>query len=404
MACDFEFPELASRNPFVRDLHDLGYDTDFIGGHFVLYGLPYLDQTGALKHGDLFSPVNLGADCVIEPPSSHQVWWRGGQPHAVGGCALGISPTAAAVHIVPDVVTDLAFSLKLLDNNHQKRNYVSFQEKIETYLDVIVQPAMAAYPSATPLRGIERRAAEQGSPLRFPDTSSANYGMNDVADRLRGKKVAIVGLGGTGSCILDFIARTHLEAITLFDDDKIHVHTLFRIPGVLDRSLIGRSKVEALAKHYGTWHAGITPVPERITADNVECLRGLDFVFVSVDDGPSRRSLIDWLSNAGIPYIDCGMGLNRSFGGALNGVVRITGIDRGAYDRTVDTPYLPTVNPKDAEYRKQAQIIELNALNATLAVVRFKQHFGLYERTDEAAWYTFETASFEADAEERRNP
>lgn len=93
------------------------------------------------------------------------------------------------------------------------------------------------------------------------------------------------------------------------------------------------------------------------------------------------------------------MGLNRSFGATLNGVVRITGIDRKAYERTVDTPYLPTVNPKDAEYRKQAQIIELNALNAAMAVVRFKQHFGLYDRTNDAAWYTFETASFEADAE-----
>jgi hypothetical protein len=242
----------------------------------------------------------------------------------------------------------------------------------------------------------------QGSPLRFPDTSSANYGINDVADRLRGKRVAIVGLGGTGSCILDFVVRTHLENITLLDGDKIHVHTLFRIPGVIGIGAIGRPKVEALAKHYDAWHASITAVPERVTADNIERLRGFDFVFVSVDAGPSRRFLVDWLSNEGIPYVDCGMGLNRSFGNALNGLVRITGVDRAAYEHTVDTPYLPTVDPADAEYRKQAQIIELNALNASLAVIRFKQHFGLYERADEAAWYTFETASLEADAEGRK--
>lgn len=403
MACDSVFLELVSRNPFVQDLHELGYDADFVGGHFVLYGLPYLDQAGALQHGDLFSPVSLGADCVIEPTGTHQVWWRGGRPHAAGGAELGVGATTAAVQIVPDVTTDLAFSMKLRDENHQPRNYGSFQEKIETYLDVIVQPATAAHPSATPLRGIERRAAEQGTPLRFPDTSSANYGINDVADRLRGKKVAIIGLGGTGSCVLDFIVRTHLDTIMLFDDDKIHVHTLFRIPGVLGRSAVGKLKVDALAQHYDTWHAGVVPVPERVTAENVDRLRDLDFVFVSVDDGPSRGFLVDWLSSSSIPYVDCGMGLNRSFGGALNGVVRITGVDRGAYDRTVGTPYLPTVNPKDAEYRKQAQIIELNALNAALAVVRFKQYFELYERTNDAAWHTFETASFEAGAEER-NP
>ena len=44
--------------------------------------------------------------------------------------------------------------------------------------------------------------------------------------------MAIIGLGGTGSYILDFIARTHLERIALFDDDKVHVHTIFRIPGI----------------------------------------------------------------------------------------------------------------------------------------------------------------------------
>jgi len=401
MACDSAFLELASHNPFVQDLHDRCYDADFVGGYFALYGLPYLDQAGALQHGDLFSPVNLGAERVIEPTGTHQVWWRGGRPYAPGGVELGIGAAVAAVQITPGIMTDLAFSLKLRDDNHQPRNYVSFQEKIETYLDVIVRPAVAVHTGSTPLRGIERRATEQGSPLRLPDTSSANYGINDVADRLRGKKVAIVGLGGTGSCILDFIVRTHLDAITLFDDDKIHVHTLFRIPGVLGKNAIGKPKVEALAQHYDSWHSGITPVPERVTAENVDRLRGLDFVFVSVDDGPSRRFLVDWLSSAGIPYVDCGMGLNRSFGSALNGVVRITGVDREAYDQTVDTPYLPTVNPKDAEYRRQAQIIELNALNAALAVIRFKQHFGLYERTDEAAWHTFETASFEADAERR---
>lgn len=401
MACASAFPALASRNPFVRDLHELGYDADFVGGHFVLYGLPYLDQAGTLQYGDLFSPIVLGADDAIMPGGTHQVWWRGGRPHGPGGAELGVGAADSVVTIVEGLTSDLAFSLKLLDANYQARNYDSFQEKIQTYLDVIVRPAMAAYPDATPLRGIERRAKEQDSPLRWPDTMSANYGINDVADRLRGKKVAIVGLGGTGSCILDFIARTHLENITLFDDDKIHVHTLFRIPGFIGRNAIGKSKVEALAQHYDAWHAGITPVPERVIAGNVDRLRGLDFVFVSVDDGPSRRFLIDWMSSEDIPYVDCGMGLNRSFGGTLNGVVRITGADRGAYDRTVDTPYLPTVNPKDAEYRKQAQIIELNALNAALAVVRFKQHFGLYERIDDAAWYTFETASFEADAEKR---
>ena len=41
-------------------------------------------------------------------------------------------------------------------------------------------------------------------------------------------------------------------------------------------------------------------------------------------------------------------------------------------------------------------------MNTTFAVIRFKQHFKLLERLDEASWYTFETATFELDAESRK--
>lgn len=111
----------------------------------------------------------------------------------------------------------------------------------------------------------------------------------------------------------------------------------------------------------------------------------------------ARGLIVNWLSSKSIPFADCGMGLNRSFVG-LNGVVRITGVDRAAYDGTVGTVYLPTANEKEDEYRKQAQIAELNALNAALAVVRFKQHFQLFDRDNHAFGYLFETASFELDS------
>jgi len=49
-------------------------------------------------------------------------------------------------------------------------------------------------------------------------------------------------------------------------------------------------------------------------------------------------------------------------------------------------------------YPKQAQITELNALNAAMAVIRFKQHFKLFDRLDEATCYIFDTAMLEIDA------
>jgi len=385
-------PELASRNAFIKDYEETGYLIDFIGGYLVFFGLPYLDQDGKLQHGDWVSPVDLNGQ-VIDPPTNHQAWWRGSRPHDQQGRQLKLGGGADKVTVSGDLVTDFSFSYKLLDENGAMRAYRSFDEKVQTYLDTITAPALAAYPQATPLRAIAVNAAAQGSPLRYPDTMSSRYHINDLSALLRGKRVAIIGLGGTGSYILDFLARTHLAQITLFDDDKVHVHTIFRFPGFIPNA-IGKLKVEVLSQHYGQWHGGIDGIPERITAGNVERLKDFDFVFVSVDDGPARRLIIDWSSANGVPYVDCGMGLNRSAVG-LSGFVRVTGGDRKAFDDNVGTVRLPVENAKEDEYRKQAQITELNALNATMAVIRFKQHFGLLDREDEASALIFDTATFE---------
>jgi len=96
----------------------------------------------------------------------------------------------------------------------------------------------------------------------------------------------------------------------------------------------------------------------------------------------------------------CGMGLNRSTVG-LSGFVRITGTDRKAFETNVNSAYLPTENAKADEYRKQAQITELNAFAAIMAVIRFKQHFLLFDRLDDATSYVFDTAMLEIDSKGR---
>lgn len=397
MECGSEFRELENHNPFIRELDELGYHVDFTNGHFVIFGLPYLDEQGGLKHGDWATPIDLKDSWVIDTPSDHQAYFRGGRPHDNNGRMLRLGGGANRITISESFIADQSFSLKLTESG-QMRGYRTFEEKVRTYIDIITSPALKAYPEATPFRGIEVKAAAQGSPLRFPDTLSSRYQINDISSRLKGKKVAIVGLGGTGSYILDFISRTHVEKISLFDEDTIHVHTIFRIPGFISNAL-GRSKVEALAEQYSSWHGGIIPFSTRITAENIDLLSGHDFVFVSIDDGPSRLEIITWLTSHNIPFVDCGMGLNRSADG-LNGAVRTTGVDRIAFKKTVGTCFLPTSRNAADEYRKQAQIAELNALNAAFAVIRFKQYFKLFERCDDYASNIFETASFEITTKE----
>ena len=51
-----------------------------------------------------------------------------------------------------------------------------------------------------------------------------------------------------------------------------------------------------------------------------------------------------------IPFVDCGMGLNRVIGG-LNGTARITGVDRAAFEKTAAGTATVDVKTKEDEYR-----------------------------------------------------
>src|ERR1700738_3686927 len=132
MACALGLPELASHNPFIKDLDELGYHVGFVGGYRVIYGLPYLDQEGALKHGDWFSPLDLNG-AVIDPPKNHQAWWRGSRPHDGAKRQLRLGGGPDRVTVTPDLITDCSFSFKLQNKNGENRDYLSFEEKARTY-------------------------------------------------------------------------------------------------------------------------------------------------------------------------------------------------------------------------------------------------------------------------------
>lgn len=394
MECDSEFRRLASRNGFIENLERQGYELDFVGNHLVIYGLPYIDHKGELRYGDLASPIDLKNDYEIDRPATHQVWFNGEIPYGTNNAPLPISAVSNQRDITPDLKCPLSFSLMIADSG-QKRNYETFEEKIRTYIEVLTAPAREKF-GAIPQRTIETKAAQVHSPLRFPDTMSARDGVNELARKLLGVKVGIVGVGGSGAYILDFLSKTHLELIRIFDDDIVHVHTLFRMPGSLGNRALGKKKVDVLYDVYGSFHESIEPIPEKVRAANVDQLFDLDFVFIAVDDGPSRDFVARALHEREIPFLDVGMGLYKTSAG-LNGMLRVSGGETADAEKLIGTEYLPAANPADNEYRRQPQIGELNALNAALAVIRFKQRMGVFEQDFESCANVFEICSFDLD-------
>src|SRR5207248_3147034 len=135
--------------------------------------------------------------------------------------------------------------------------------------------------------------------------------------------IAVIGVGGTGAYVLDFLAKTPVKEIRAFDPDLFHVHNTFRSPGKVELIEIGQSKAEVYQSRYGNFRKGLTVTRKFIDASCSDDLNGVTFAFVCVDKGPSRAGIFDLLISKHIPYIDVGMGLDRDRG-ALSGMLRTT--------------------------------------------------------------------------------
>jgi len=193
--------------------------------------------------------------------------------------------------------------------------------------------------------------------------------------------VAIIGLGGTGSYVLDFLVKTSVKEIRGFDFDDFHVHTAYRSPGRLtdaaDPKELGNNKALVYMSRYENFREGLHLEPKYIDAQSVESLKGVTFAFVCVDKGKSRAGIFDLLISNGIPFIDVGMGLNRT-DGPLDGTLRATYYSVEDAQRLRDLNLAELVDDPADEYRVHIQTAELNALNAALAVIKFKQIRGFY--------------------------
>ena len=103
----------------------------------------------------------------------------------------------------------------------------------------------------------------------------------------------------------------------------------------------------------------------------------MTFAFVCVDKGLSRAGIFDLLISHGIPFIDVGMGLNRTKG-PINGMLRMTYYSSESGQKVRAKGLAPLMDSPDDLYMANIQISEINALNACLAVIKFKQLRGFY--------------------------
>ena len=123
-------------------------------------------------------------------------------------------------------------------------------------------------------------------------------------------------------------------------------------------------------------HRGIHANDYNIDASNVGQLEGMDFVFLCLDSGDAKRMIVEKLEQLGTPFIDVGMGVEL-VDETLFGVLRITTSTDGKRESARRRIPFTDGDGKD-DYSRNIQIADLNALNAALAVIKWKKLFGFY--------------------------
>jgi hypothetical protein len=365
--------QLIDRNADLRRLREAGYNIEVRAGFLIVRNIPYADSQRKLRTGILVSSLDLAGDDTISP-RTHTVNFAGEYPCSEDGAPIeSLRHQSVEVELLTGLKVQHSFSAK-----PKRGHYLDYFEKMSTYATLIASHATLIDPHATPLTKRIVEPEDDRSPFLYLDTASARAEINVITAKLALHKVAIVGIGGTGSYVLDLMAKTPVEEIHLFDGDEFSTHNAFRAPGApsLEQLRKRPSKVAHFVAIYSNMRRGLIPHEYSIDEANVEQLRGMNFVFLSMGAGPVKGVVVSKLEEFDIPFIDVGMGLYVC-DQSLNGIVRVTtsmpGRREGARKRI---PVAAEDEPN--EYDKNIQIADLNCLNAAMAVIKWKKYYGFY--------------------------
>jgi hypothetical protein len=365
-------------------LLDEGYVVEVQQQHLLLHSVPYVTAHRVLAEGMLVCKYVEDAGSILAPTApgdDHQVWWIGSFPCRANGTPLTelvADVTPHKFHIFEGCTAQHRFSNK---PDVWANGFPDHYEKLTHYITLIQSQARAIDPDVDARTHRVVAPREQDSVFRYADTASVRAEIVATSDRLKLKKVAVAGLGGTGAYILDQVAKTPAWEIHLFDGDTFRQHNAFRSPGAATSEELRErlKKVDYYLRRYDPMRRGIIPHAYYIEESNVGELADFDFVFVSVDKGSARKLICDFLITKGIPFIDVGMDvvMNKETL-ELDGTCRITTSTAQKNDHLAGC--LPTHDEDGAAlYRQNIQVADLNALNAQLAVIKWKQLFGFYE-------------------------
>ena len=358
-----------SLNPDLKRLQDEGYEIEYAEGHAIVHHVPYLDAERKVQFGILVSKLCMtGSRATYN--NDHVAFFQGGMPHHANGMPM----KAVVNQSQPGTMAGVPVNWML--SNKPAGGYRDYYDKFTRYIQLLSAEAQAVDPNVTATT-FKRIVTNSESMFCYEDTNASRAAITDVTAKLKGQKIGIIGLGGTGSYILDLVAKTSVCEIHLFDGDVFCQHNAFRAPGAPDVSVFESqpNKTEYYSQLYGRMHKGIKSHPYLITENTVVELQGLNFVFIAMDSGENKRVIVDFLREHHIRFVDAGIDVQKT-GSSLLGMARAT-VYRDDEAQDV-TQYISFAESDKDLYSSNIQTAELNTLCAVLSVMEWKKLYGFY--------------------------
>lgn len=169
---------------------------------------------------------------------------------------------------------------------------------------------------------------------------------------LHSKTVAVIGCGGLGGYLIEYLARIGVGCIRCVDGD-VFVESNLNRQLLSTASGIGRSKAEAAAARIREINPDVQAESHHVFLDSsnaARLVRGCDGVLDALDNIESRRILAEACDTEGIPYVY----------GAISGWVAQAAISMPG-DRLMERLY-----PEDAQVRDKSALSFTPALCAAM--------------------------------------
>jgi ThiF family len=365
--------QLISHSLDLKRLQDEGYELEVKGGYLLIHHIPYVTRLREVKYGILVSELSLANSQRTIKPSTHVINFIGEFPcNNDGSIISAIQHGSHNQDLGNGIFINHSFS------NKPQNGYDDYYEKVSNYSNIISSAAKSIDPLTTEKTFRNRETTVDTDVFQYIDTNSSRAKINAINEKVKGEKISIVGLGGTGAYILDLISKSPVSEIHIYDGDVLSQHNAFRSPGAIGIDDLDKvsSKVDYFYSVYFKIHQKITAHHCYVSKENLDELLPMSFVFICIDNDVSRKVIIQFLLKNNIPFIDVGLGVN-TVEDTLIGTIRVTTGTNVKNNHLVDR--IPFVDEDNNDYNTNIQIAELNCLNAVLAVLKWKKLCGFYQ-------------------------